>query len=87
VDRRHHRLRAQVLVRAAELTAGARRLGEGLRRWSIKTLKTSCPGGAHESSGLRIWCPDCHRPTISWLHVALVAALDAAGLVYLLRLF
>jgi hypothetical protein len=32
-------------------------------------------------------CPDCHRSTIGWLHVALVAALDAAVLVYLLRLF
>jgi hypothetical protein len=34
-----------------------------------------------------MWCPDCRRPTISWLHVALVAALDAAALVYLLKLF
>jgi hypothetical protein len=31
-------------------------------------------------------CPECHRSTISWLHVALVAALDVAGLIYLLRL-
>lgn len=37
--------------------------------------------------GLRMRCPDCHRSAISWLHVALVAALDAAGLAYLLRLF
>jgi hypothetical protein len=34
-----------------------------------------------------MWCPDCRHSTISWLHVALVAALDAAGFVYLLRLF
>ena len=53
----------------------------------MKTSKTYCPGCAHELRGLRIWCPGCHRPAISWLHVALVAALDAAGLVYLLRLF
>jgi len=32
-------------------------------------------------------CPDCHRSTVGWLHVMLVAALDAAALVYLLRLF
>jgi hypothetical protein len=32
-------------------------------------------------------CPDCHHSSIGWLHVALVAALDAAGVVYLLRLF
>ena len=37
--------------------------------------------------GLRMRCPDCHHLTISWLHVAVVAALDAAGLLYLLRLF
>jgi len=32
-------------------------------------------------------CPYCRDQTVSWLHVALVAALDAAGLLYLLRLF
>jgi hypothetical protein len=37
--------------------------------------------------GLRLHCPDCRRPTISWLHVACVAALDAAGLCYLLALY
>ena len=37
--------------------------------------------------GLRMRCPDCHRSTVGWLHVTLVAALDAAALVYLLRLF
>lgn len=37
--------------------------------------------------GLRMRCPDCRRSTVGWLHVALVAALDAAGLVYLLRPF
>jgi hypothetical protein len=32
-------------------------------------------------------CPDCQRPTIGRLHVALVATLDDAALVYLLRLY
>jgi len=32
-------------------------------------------------------CPDCHRSTIGWLHVALIAVLDTVGLIYLLRLF
>jgi hypothetical protein len=36
--------------------------------------------------GLRMRCPECHRSAISWLHVALVAALDVAGLIYMLRL-
>lgn len=53
----------------------------------MKTWKTYCPGCGHESRGLRMRCPDCHRSMVSWLHVALVAALDAAGLAHLLRLF
>lgn len=44
-----------------------------------------CPGCAGELRGLRLRCPDCRRSTIGWLHVALVAGLDAAGLVYLLK--
>ncbi len=45
-----------------------------------------CPGCAGKLRGLRMRCPDCRRSTISWLHIVLAAALDAAGLVYLLRL-
>jgi hypothetical protein len=37
-------------------------------------------------NGLRLRCPDCRRSTISWLHVALAAALDAVVLAFLLRL-
>jgi hypothetical protein len=46
-----------------------------------------CHYCAGKLSGLRMWCPECRRSTISWLHVALAAALDAAGLAYILRLF
>ena len=49
-------------------------------------LPRYCPACAYELRWLRLRCPDCHRSTVSWRHVALVAALDAAGLVYLLRL-
>ena len=38
-----------------------------------------CPACAYELRWLRLRCP------VSWLHVALAAALDAAGLVYLLE--
>ncbi|HEX8148647.1 MAG TPA: hypothetical protein VF591_15810 [Pyrinomonadaceae bacterium] len=37
--------------------------------------------------GLRMRCPDCRRPTVGRPHVAPAAALDAAGLIYLLWLF
>jgi hypothetical protein len=36
---------------------------------------------------LTLRCPYCREAAMGWLHVALVAALDAAGLAYLLRLF
>ena len=44
-----------------------------------------CHYCAGKLRGLRMWCPDCRRSAISWLHVALAAALDAVGLFYLLR--
>src|SRR5215213_548534 len=50
-------------------------------------MQRYCHFCARKLRGLRMWCPDCRRSTIGWLHVALIAALDAAGLVYLLRLF
>jgi hypothetical protein len=50
-------------------------------------MQSYCHFCAGKLRGLRMWCPDCHRSTIGWLHVGLVAALDAAGLIYLLRLF
>ncbi|MDQ3803011.1 MAG: hypothetical protein M3416_04045 [Acidobacteriota bacterium] len=46
-------------------------------------MEKYCPSCACELRGLRMRCPDCRRSTIGWLHVA---ALDAAGLVYLLKL-
>lgn len=49
-------------------------------------MEKYCPSCAHELRGLRMRCPDCRRLTIGWLHIALVAAFDAAGLVYLLVL-
>ena len=45
-----------------------------------------CPACAYELRWLRLRCPDCRRSAISWLHVALAAAFDAAGIVYLLKL-
>ena len=50
-------------------------------------MRRYCQDCAGKLRGLRMWCPDCRRSNISWLHVALAAALDAAGFVYLLRLF
>lgn len=50
-------------------------------------MQKYCHHCARKLRGLRMWCPDCRRSTIGWLHVALLAALDAAGLIYLLRLF
>ena len=50
-------------------------------------MRRYCHYCAGKLRGLRMWCPDCRHSTISWLHVALAAALDAAGLLYLLRLF
>ena len=49
-------------------------------------MSRSCPACAYELRWLRLRCPDCRRSTVSWLHVALAAAFDAAGLVYLLKL-
>lgn len=45
-----------------------------------------CPHCAYELRGFRLRCPDCHRLTIGWLHVALVAALDAVVLALLMKL-
>jgi hypothetical protein len=50
-------------------------------------MQRYCHFCAGKLRGLRMRCPDCRRSTISWLHVALVAAVDAGCLVYLLRLF
>lgn len=50
-------------------------------------MRRYCHHCAGKLRGLRLWCPGCRRAAISWFHVAVVAALDAAGLVYLLRLF
>jgi ribosomal protein S26 len=49
-------------------------------------MQKYCPSCACALRGLRMRCPDCRRSTIGWLHVALIAALDAAGLVYLMKL-
>jgi uncharacterized OB-fold protein len=81
-----HRLRAQVFDGGVDVAVGparARGLGKGRRR----RMQSYCHFCAAKLRGLRMWCPDCRRSTIGWLHVALIAALDAAGLVYLLRLF
>ena len=43
-----------------------------------------CPGCALELRRLPAWCPCCRRLTVSWLHVLIVAALDAAGVISLL---
>lgn len=65
------------------LPASVRQDGsEGCRR----KMQRYCHFCVGKLRGLRMRCPDCQRSTIGWLHVALVAALDAAGLVYLLRL-
>ncbi|HEX7317526.1 MAG TPA: hypothetical protein VF297_26735 [Pyrinomonadaceae bacterium] len=50
-------------------------------------MRRYCQDCAAKLRGLRLRCPDCRRSTITWLHVAVVAALDAAGLFHLLRLF
>ena len=49
-------------------------------------MEKYCPSCACALRGLRMRCPDCRRSTIGWLHVALIAALDAAGLVCLIKL-
>jgi len=49
-------------------------------------MEKYCHSCACPLRGLRMRCPFCHRSTIGWLHVALIAALDAAGLVYLMKL-
>jgi hypothetical protein len=43
-----------------------------------------CPGCALELRRLRVWCPCCRRLTVSWLHVLIAAALDAAAIFSLL---
>ena len=48
-------------------------------------MEKYCSNCACALRGLRMRCPDCRRSTIGWLHVALIAALDAAGLIYLLQ--
>lgn len=45
-----------------------------------------CRKCACQLRGLRVLCPDCRRSTVGRPHVALVAALDAAVPVYLLKL-
>ncbi len=45
-----------------------------------------CPKCACKLRGLRMLCPECRQSTVGWRHIALVAALDAAFLVYLLKL-
>ena len=50
-------------------------------------MQSYCHFCARKLRGLRLWCPDCRRSTVSWLHVVFVASLDAAGLVYLLGPF
>lgn len=45
-----------------------------------------CPSCACRLRGLRMLCPECRHSTVGWLHVVLIAALDAAFLVYLLEL-
>ena len=47
---------------------------------------THCSACAGRLRGLRMVCPDCRRATIGWVRVAVIATLDAAGLVYLFRL-
>lgn len=37
-----------------------------------------CPGCALKMGRLRAWRPYCRRLTVSWLHVLIAAALDAA---------
>ena len=49
-------------------------------------MEKYCPGCACTLRGLRTWCPACRRLTVGWLHIAVVAALDAAALVFLLKL-
>lgn len=49
-------------------------------------MQKFCPSCACTLRGLRMRCPYCRRSTVGWLHVALVAALDAAGLIYLMKL-
>ena len=49
-------------------------------------MQKYCHSCACELRGLRIRCPDCRRSTIGWLHVVFAAALDAAGVVYLMKL-
>jgi hypothetical protein len=49
-------------------------------------MESYCPKCACTLRGLRMWCPDCRRLTVGWLHVALIAALDAAGLIYLMKI-
>lgn len=46
-----------------------------------------CPECALPLSRLRMRCPTCRRSTISWLHIAFIAALDVAGFIYVLRIF
>lgn len=49
-------------------------------------MQKYCHSCACELRWLRMRCPDCRRSTISWLHVALAAALDAAAVAYLMKL-
>jgi hypothetical protein len=43
-----------------------------------------CPGCALEMRRLRFWCPCRRRLSVGWLHVLLVAAVDAACVIGLL---
>lgn len=65
---------------------GAARRVTGEAGRGAREMERYCPSCACTLRGLRMRCPDCHRSTIGWLHVALIAALDAAGLIYLSQL-
>jgi uncharacterized OB-fold protein len=45
-----------------------------------------CPSCAYQLRGLRMRCPFCRRSTIGWLHLGVAAVLDAAAVIYLLKL-
>jgi hypothetical protein len=49
-------------------------------------MRKYCHGCASALRGLRLRRPFCHRSTVGRLHVALIAVLVAAGLIYFLKL-
>lgn len=44
-----------------------------------------CPSCLCRLRGLRMLCPECRHSTVGWLHVAVIAALDAALLLRMLK--